>query len=58
MNVFDRSPDYGKAMKAAEKIFELLNLKPSIDNLSNTGDKIVRIYSNYFQSILYSSYLV
>jgi hypothetical protein len=37
-----RSPDYGKALKAAEKIFELLNRQSTIDNVSNSGDKIVR----------------
>ncbi|CAF3497746.1 unnamed protein product [Rotaria sp. Silwood1] len=35
-----RSPDYGKAIEAAERIFELLNRKPMINNESNDGDEI------------------
>lgn len=40
-NVTSRSPDYGRAIEAAEKIFELLNLQPTIDTDSNDGHKIV-----------------
>jgi len=40
-------------MKAAENIFEILNRKPTIDNVSDIGDKIVSKYSEYYQSILY-----
>jgi SpoVK/Ycf46/Vps4 family AAA+-type ATPase len=46
-----RSPDYGKAVEAAEKIFELLNRKPMIDNESNDGDKIVsKYYRTHFHN--------
>lgn len=55
--MFYRSPDYGKATEAAEKIFRLLNRKSTIDIVSNIGDKIVSEYSEYCQSILYFSYL-
>ncbi|CAF1013430.1 unnamed protein product [Adineta ricciae] len=34
------SPDYGKAIKAAENIFDLLNRKPLIDNESRKGRQI------------------
>ncbi|CAF1283654.1 unnamed protein product, partial [Rotaria sp. Silwood1] len=34
------SPDYGKGIQAAERIFELLNRKPIINNESNDGDRI------------------
>ncbi|CAF4040150.1 unnamed protein product, partial [Rotaria sp. Silwood1] len=34
-------PDYGKAIEAAENIFELLNRKPTIDNESKDGLEIV-----------------
>ncbi len=40
-------------MKAAENIFEILNRKPTIDNVSDTGDKIVSKCSEYYQSILF-----
>ena len=40
-NFFDRFPDHGKALSAAENIFELLNRQPVIDNQSNDGDQIV-----------------
>ena len=43
-----RSPDYGKGIKAAEKIFELLNRKPMIDNGSTDGDEIVSAHNEYF----------
>ncbi|CAF5027888.1 unnamed protein product, partial [Rotaria sp. Silwood1] len=33
-------PDYGKAIEAAENIFELLNRKPTIDNESKDGIEI------------------
>ncbi|CAF3953939.1 unnamed protein product, partial [Rotaria sp. Silwood1] len=33
-------PDYGKAIEAAENIFELLNRKPTIDNESKDGLEI------------------
>jgi hypothetical protein len=36
-----RSPDYGTAIEAAEKIFELLNRKSIINNGSKDGDEIV-----------------
>ncbi|CAF3678455.1 unnamed protein product [Rotaria sp. Silwood1] len=34
------APDYSKAIQAAEKILELLNRTPSIDNGSSDGDEI------------------
>ncbi|UJR24257.1 hypothetical protein I4U23_027224 [Adineta vaga] len=34
------SPDYGRAIEGAKKIFELINRKPLIDNESNTGERI------------------
>ncbi|CAF1200942.1 unnamed protein product, partial [Rotaria sordida] len=34
------SPDYTKAVNAAEKIFEFLNRKPIMDNSSRDGDEI------------------
>ncbi|CAF1515567.1 unnamed protein product [Rotaria sordida] len=34
------SPDYGKGIQAAERIFELLNRKPIINNESSDGDRI------------------
>jgi len=40
-------PDYGKAIEAAENIFELLNRNPTIDNESKDGDEIVDRYSKY-----------
>jgi len=40
-----RFPDYGKAIEAAENIFELLNRKPVIDNESKDGDEIVDRHS-------------
>jgi hypothetical protein len=40
VNVF-RAPDYTKAVEAAEKILELINRKPAIDNGSTDGDEIV-----------------
>ncbi len=52
--VFYRSPDYGEGIEAAEKIFELLNRQPTIDNVSNIGDQIVREYWKYSQSIFHS----
>jgi hypothetical protein len=36
-----RAPDYAKAVEACEKILELLNRKPIIDNSSSDGDEIV-----------------
>jgi hypothetical protein len=57
-DLFYSSPDYGKAIKAAEKIFQLLNRKPTIDNGSNIGDEIVSEDCKYCQYILYSSSLV
>jgi len=41
---FLRLPDYGKAIQAAENIFELLRRKPTINNESKDGDQIVRIH--------------
>ncbi|CAF3575971.1 unnamed protein product [Rotaria sordida] len=34
------APDYNKAVQSAEKILELLNRKPAIDNGSSDGDEI------------------
>jgi len=46
-DIFYRLPDYGKAIEAAENIFELLNRNPTIDNESKDGDEIVDRYSKY-----------
>ncbi|CAF5107781.1 unnamed protein product, partial [Rotaria sp. Silwood1] len=58
------SPNYGKAINAAEKIFELLNRKPLINNESKDGDEIPNftgqlefdgiyfVYPNRFESII------
>lgn len=39
--LFYRFPDYGKALEAAENIFDLLNRQPTIDNGSKDGEEIV-----------------
>ena len=36
-----RAPDYSKAISAAEKILDLLDRKPAIDNGSADGEEIV-----------------
>lgn len=43
-NLNFRSPDYTKAIEAAERILEILNRKPTIDNGSTDGDEIVNRY--------------
>ncbi|CAF3856155.1 unnamed protein product [Rotaria sp. Silwood1] len=40
LDIIYRSPDYGKAIEAAQRIFELLNRKPMINNESNDGDEV------------------
>ncbi len=50
-NVPYRFPDYGKAIEAAENIFELLNRKPAINNESKDGDEIVRAHCKHFTLI-------
>ncbi len=44
LEVIFRAPDYSKAVQAAEKILELLNRKPTIDNGSSDGEEIVSKY--------------
>lgn len=39
-----RSPDYSKAIDAAEKILDIFNRKPAIDNSSSDGIEIVSIF--------------
>jgi len=46
-----RFPDYGKAIEAAENIFELLNRKPAINNESKDGDEIVHRHWKYLQHV-------
>ncbi len=53
---FYRSPDYGKAIKAAENIFELLDHIPTIDKGSNIGDTIVRENRKYRQKMILCSF--
>jgi hypothetical protein len=53
---FSRSPDYGKAIKAAENIFELLDRIPTIDKGSNIGDIIVRENRKYRQKMILCSF--
>ena len=36
------APDYGKAKLAIARVFALLDGKPSIDSLSEEGEKLVR----------------
>ena len=50
-----RAPDLGKAMDAAEKIFELLNRKPMINNESKDGDEIV---SEHYKRSLYITFIL
>ena len=38
------SPDYNKAIESGERILELWNRKPLIDNSSTSGDEIVSQY--------------
>ncbi len=45
---------YGKAIEAAENIFELLNRKPEIDNVSKDGDEIVCRHCKYYRRRLMS----
>ena len=37
------APDYGKATKSAQRIFQLLDRKPRIDSYSEEGEKLVRV---------------
>lgn len=41
------APDYKKAEEAAERILELLNRQPAIDNSSSEGDEIVSYYKSF-----------
>lgn len=44
-----RTPDYGNALEAAQKIFDLINRKPMINNESKDGDDIVSAYHHVLQ---------
>ncbi len=51
MSLLYRFPDYGKAIEAAENIFELLNRKPAINNESKDGDEIVYRHEKYLEHV-------
>jgi ABC-type multidrug transport system fused ATPase/permease subunit len=50
--LFYRTPDYGKALTAAKRVFDLFTRKPLIDNESKDGDEIVSQQQQYFYSII------
>lgn len=53
-----RSPDYKKAVSAAEKILGLLNRQPAIDNGSTDGILIVSQFKCHVQQYKYPTLIL